>query len=105
MREADVYLYGRPVGVFREVVPQQQYVFAYQGYQGVPISLTMPTSQQVYIFEGFPAFFEGLLPEGYQLDALLKQSKIDRYDLFSQLMAVGHDVVGAVTITERVSDG
>ena len=40
------------------------------------------------------------LPEGYNLEALLRTCKIDRDDLFSQLMAVGMDMVGAVTAQE-----
>jgi HipA-like protein len=36
------------------------------------------------------------------LDALLKQAKIDRNDLFSQLMIVGKDPVGAVSIEEVI---
>ncbi len=42
----------------------------------------------------FPPFFDGLLPEGYQLEGLLKFGKFDRNDLFSQLMAIGEDMVG-----------
>ena len=34
------------------------------------------------------------------LDGLLRQRKIDRDDLFGQLVAVGEDVVGAVTVFE-----
>ena len=44
------------------------------------------------------ADFDGLLPEGVQLTALLQRGKIDKHDLFSQLVAVGADLVGAVTI-------
>ena len=43
---------------------------------------------------------ELLLPEGYQLEALLKRLKIDRDDPFSQLIATGKDMVGSVTIKE-----
>ncbi|MBR9980830.1 MAG: HipA N-terminal domain-containing protein, partial [Desulfatitalea sp.] len=53
-----------------------------------------------YEFETFPPFLEGLLPEGYNLEALLRALKIDRQDLFSQLLAVGTDMVGAVTVRE-----
>ena len=56
--------------------------------------------QKKYTFNKFPPFFEGLLPEGIQLEGLLKLNKIDRNDLFSQLIAVGDDVVGAVTVKE-----
>jgi serine/threonine-protein kinase HipA len=48
----------------------------------------------------FPLFLDGLLPEGIQLEGLLKTRKIDRYDYFSQLVAVGNDMVGAVTVKE-----
>ena len=36
------------------------------------------------------------------LDGLLRQRKVDRGDLFGQLLAVGEDVVGAVTIIEDI---
>lgn len=69
-----------------------------ENYQGAPVSLTMPITKRIYDFRYFPAFFEGLLPEGAQLEALLRQCKIDKSDHFSQLLQVGADVVGAVTI-------
>jgi serine/threonine-protein kinase HipA len=45
-------------------------------------------------------YFDGLLPEGILLEGLLKQRKIDKYDYFSQLVTVGGDLVGAVTVQE-----
>lgn len=79
--------------------PAERYVFVYEsGYAGPPVSLTMPVRPEPYTFEGFPPFFDGLLPEGWQLEALLRQAKLDRGDLFGQLLAVGADTVGAVTV-------
>ena len=52
------------------------------------------------MFDEFPPFFEGLLPEGIQLDALLRQTKIDRNDFFSILLITGKDLVGSVTLEE-----
>lgn len=79
------------------------YRFTYDdAFCGEPVSLTMPTRQQVWEFSRFPAPFEGLLPEGVQLDALLRLRKLDRNDLFGQLLAVGRDVVGSLRI-EAVS--
>jgi serine/threonine-protein kinase HipA len=40
------------------------------------------------------------LPEGHQLAGLLLYGKIDKNDMFSQLMSVGEDMVGAVTVKE-----
>ena len=73
------------------------------GYDGPPVSLALPVRAEPYRFESFPAFFDGLLPEGWQLEALLRNAKLDRDDLFGQLLAVGEDPVGAVTVTERAS--
>ena len=70
------------------------------GYKGLVVSQTMPTKEKVYKFDIFPPFFDGLLPEGIQLEGLLKLKKIDKYDYFSQLIAVGNDMVGVVTVKE-----
>jgi serine/threonine-protein kinase HipA len=75
------------------------YDFSYtDSYAGKGISLTMPARQRHYHYPGFPSFFDGLLPEGYLLEALLKQKKLDANDYFSQLLCVGQDLVGAVTV-------
>ena len=75
------------------------YRFIYEpDFRGEPVSLTMPLTQRVWEFPSFPAPFEGLLPEGVQLEALLRHRKLDRYDLFGQLLAVGQDVVGSLRI-------
>ena len=98
MRRATVSLHGKPAGQLIEI-GDGRFQFTYNGdYAGPPISLTMPVQQAPYDFDGFPPFFDGLLPEGLMLDALLRQLKIDRTDTFSQLCAVGADLVGAVTV-------
>lgn len=101
MRKAKVFVNGIEAGVLSEIKQGDEYVFEYnEGYNGADVSQTMPLSQKKYTFNKFPPFFEGLLPEGIQLEGLLKFNKIDRNDLFSQLMAVGDDMVGAVTVKE-----
>ena len=42
------------------------------------------------------------MPEGFQLEALLRQRKLDRNDRFGQLLQVGADTVGAVTVNEHL---
>jgi len=70
------------------------------GYAGAAISLTLPVRAEPYHFSGFPAIFEGLLPEGPQLEALLRKHKIDRGDVFRQQVTVGADLVGSLTVVE-----
>ena len=101
MRKAKVFVKGKEAGTLTEVVQGSEYLFEYlDDYNGLEVSITLPTKAKVYKFNRFPPFFDGLLPEGIQLDGLLKLKKIDRYDYFSQLMAVGEDMVGAVTVRE-----
>jgi len=103
MKSAKILVSGLEAGILNELDFGKRYRFEYLvSYSGTPVSLTMPISQLVYEFDSFPPFFDGLLPEGYQLEGLLKFGKIDRNDLFSQLMAVGGDLVGNVTVKERI---
>jgi len=101
MRKAKVFFLGEFAGLIEEVEKNKRYKFIYEsGYTGDPISLAMPVKQNEYVFEGFPPFFDGLLPEGVMLEGLVRRLKLDSNDLFGQLMAVGHDMVGAVTVEE-----
>lgn len=98
MKTAKISVNGTLAGELQELERGREYIFNYlPGYSGPSVSLEMPTTQQVYHFDRFPPFFEGLLPEGLMLEGLLRQTKIDRNDLFAQLVAVGGDLVGNVT--------
>ena len=98
LRKARVFVHNQPAGVL-SALSDQEYAFVYDAdYRGAPVSLTMPVSQSYYSFQTFPPFFEGLLPEGAMLGALLKKYKLDKNDFFGQLLVVGDDVVGAVRI-------
>lgn len=99
MHRAEVYFEDVLAGHLVEMDDGKAYQFRYApGYGGPPISLTMPVREEWYHFDDFPPFFDGLLPEGFQLEALLRQKKLDRNDKFGQLLAIGGDTVGAVTI-------
>jgi serine/threonine-protein kinase HipA len=101
MRQAKIYVDNKQAGILTEYTSGISYGFTYlDGYSRSPVSLTLPLRNEAYDFSVFPPFFDGLLPEGYQLEGLLKIGKIDRNDLFSQLMAVGDDLVGNVTVKE-----
>ena len=98
MRTAKVYVNGQFAGLLTEN-DGKRYSFEYlPDYSGASVSYTMPVIQNRFDFVSFPPFFEGLLPEGYNLDAMLKKQKIDKNDYFSQLLAVGKDMVGDVTV-------
>ncbi len=101
MRQAHIFVNKTFAAILIEHEINKKYEVTYtNGYNGNPISLTLPVRAQPYFFSFFPPFLEGLLPEGLQLEALLRQKKIDANDYFSQLVAVGNDLVGAISVKE-----
>ena len=98
MRRAIAMVHGNRAGVLTEVSPAEYYFEYDEKYDGEAVSLTMPLNHKKYGYKSFPPFFEGLLPEGIMLEGLLKIAKIDKKDYFSQLIATGNDLVGAVTV-------
>ena len=101
MRRAKVFVGQIFAGILEEREKGKSYTFRYNDdYKGEPVSLTMPVKGREFSYDTFPPFFDGVLPEGAHLEALLRQAKIDRTDLFSQLLTVGKDLVGNVTVTE-----
>lgn len=100
MKKAEVYQQGVLAGVLEEL-DGGRWRFTYaDGFSGNPVSLTMPVAQTAHESERFPPAFEGLLPEGSQLEAMLRRYKIDRWDLFGQLTMAGQDLVGSLTVKE-----
>ena len=99
MRRALVFVHGVPAAVLEELDRGRSYRLVYgDDYHGPAVSLTMPVRCEPYDCDGFPPFFDGLLPEGVQLEALLRQAKLDADDHLAQLITVGADLVGAVTV-------
>jgi serine/threonine-protein kinase HipA len=104
-RGALVRQHGQPAGHLAEA-PGGAWTFTYlPGYSGPPVSLVIPLRADPHHFASFPPFLEGLLPEGPQLEAMLRRHKIDRGDCFRQLITVGQDLVGSLTPEERPEAG
>ena len=70
----------------------------------VPVSLTLPLSNQSYESKTLFPFFDGLIPEGWLLNAVSRSWKIDRKDRFGLLLAACKDSVGDVTIKNSPED-
>lgn len=100
MRKAQIYQQAALAGIVEEVeIGRWRFTYA-DGFAGEPVSQTMPVSQSIHEFDRFPPVFEGLLPEGIQLEAMLRRCKLDRADLFGQLITAGQDLVGSLTVKE-----
>jgi len=101
MKKARVYNFSDYAGELIEYERNKSYKFIYNdNYTGPPISVTMPRDKKEYEYQNFPPFFEGLLPEGIQLNALVRQTKTDKNDFLSILIITGRDLVGSVTVEE-----
>ena len=100
MSKAEIYQQGTLAGILEELDRNRYRLVYASGYRGQPISLALPVRETPYEFDKFPPIFEGLLLEGMQLEAMLRQYKIDKKDMFKQLIAVGQDVVGSLTVKE-----
>ena len=99
VRVAKVFVNAVFAGLLTEYERNKHYIFEYSvEYSGQAVSLTMPLAKKKYEYATFPPFFDGLLPEGSQLEALLRLAKLDRDDNFGQLLMVGADLVGNVTL-------
>ncbi|RYZ90145.1 MAG: toxin HipA [Proteobacteria bacterium] len=99
MKTAKVFVNNKAAGRLIERERGKSYEFVYDDtYQGTPVSLSMPVAKKHFVFDSFPPFFDGLLPEGERLEALLRKRKVDAKDYMEQLIAVGSDMVGAVTV-------
>ncbi|MGB0744837.1 MAG: type II toxin-antitoxin system HipA family toxin [Opitutales bacterium] len=82
-----------------------QYTFEYDSsYQGPPVFLGWDRAQSRREWNTFPAAFDSLLPEGVLLDQLLIKYKLDRSDKWGQLIAVGLDLTGFVSVIPEDSD-
>ena len=91
-RKANVYFKKRLAGRLWEA--DHGYVFKYDpSYlaQGQAISLSLPFRAEPYESERLPAFFEGLLPEGWYQEIASKVLKADSADRFGMLLATCRD--------------
>ena len=66
------------------------------------VSLTLPKREAAYTSKTLFAFFDGLIPEGWLLDVVVRNWKLDSKDRFGLLLASCADCIGAVSVREVV---
>ena len=104
-RKAFVYVCNQYAGLLEET--DAGYSFAYdQKYlaseKPLPVSLTLPLQEQPYESQTLFAFFDGLIPEGWLLDIVSHNWKIDQNDRFGLLLAACRDCIGNVSIRGEI---
>ena len=102
-RKAYVYVRNIFAGVLSET--DEGYSFSYTSEylssdDSGAVSLTLPLTEQTYTSKTLFSFFDGMIPEGWLLDAVSRNWKIDPKDRFGILLVACKDSIGNVSIKE-----
>lgn len=102
-RTAYVYVRDTFAGTLKET--DSGYSFLYDSeylsnQNATAVSLTLPIQQEEYTSKTLFAFFDGLIPEGWLLDLVSHNWKINRKDRFGLLLVACKDPIGNVRIKE-----
>ena len=103
-RTAQVMVRGELAGLLSET--DEGYTFEYDSKylekeSPSPVSLTLPITDTPYSSKTLFAFFDGLIPEGWLLDLVVKNWKLDARDRFGILLVACKDPIGNVSIMEK----
>lgn len=100
-RKASIYVQNQFAGILSET--DEGYRFSYceeylQKENAVALSLLIPLTDATYESSVLFPFFDGLIPEGWLLNIVSRNWKIDRNDRFGLLLASCKDCIGDVSI-------
>ena len=103
-RTAYIYVRERFAGILKET--DSGYSFKYdEGYlslsDSTAVSLTLPKRKEEYESKYLFPFFDGLIPEGWLLNVVTHNWKLDRNDRFGILLAACRDPIGNVSVWEE----
>lgn len=100
-RTAYVYVRETFAGILKETDAGYSFVYdsAYlESELPTAVSLTLPLQKKEYTSKTLFAFFDGLIPEGWLLDVVSNNWKIDRKDRFGLLLVACKDPIGNVIV-------
>ena len=100
-RKGKVYVQNQYAGLIRET--DRGYEFSYdKAYlsleNALPVSLTLPLREEAYVSNTLFPFFDGLIPEGWLLNVVERNWKLDGSDRFGLMLVACKDCIGDVRI-------
>ena len=103
-RKAYVYVRNHYAGELNEI--DSGYSFQYdEDYlkmvSSTVVSLTLPFKKEPYLSKSLFPFFDGLIPEGWLLEVVVRNWKIDHKDRFGLLLVACKDCIGNVSVSEE----
>ena len=101
LREGLVFVQNVFAGIISETT--DGYQFVYDKYyldseKPLSVSLTMPITDKPYESKTLFPFFDGLIPEGWLLNVIVHNWKINEKDRFGLLLVACRDCVGDVSV-------
>ena len=98
MKKAKVYVDDILAGMLVET-DEGFYTFSYfKDYKGDDVSLTLRKRDKQYTSKVLFPFFDGLIPEGWLLDKIVKNWKLNINDRMELLLTCCKDCIGNVRI-------
>ncbi|MBR0036678.1 MAG: HipA N-terminal domain-containing protein [Bacteroidales bacterium] len=101
MRQAKIYRKGIFAGILTE--DGGEYRFRYDSMylaqeEALPVSLTFPLQEEEFVSPILFPFFDGLIPEGWLLDVVLRNTDISILDRMSLLLLCCKECIGSVSV-------
>ena len=103
-RTAYVFVRNVFAGCLRETDTGYSFVYDPQYLQSETascVSLTLPLREEEYTSKTLFSFFDGLIPEGWLLNIVSRNWKIDTRDRFGLLLVACKDPIGNVQVKEE----
>lgn len=99
-RIAYVYVRNIFAGILSETDFGYSFVYddEYLKKYSSPVSLTLPLREEEYVSKTLFSFFDGLIPEGWLLNIVSKNWKLNQDDRFGLLLVACKDPIGNVSI-------
>jgi len=102
-RTAYVYVRDTFAGTLKETDAGYSFVYDSEylaGEASTAVSLTLPMQAEEYTSKTLFPFFDGLIPEGWLLNIVTENWKIEPKDRFGLLLVACKDPIGNVRIKE-----
>ena len=102
-RTAYVYVRDTFAGTLKETDAGYSFVYDSEylaGEASTAVSLTLPMQTEEYTSKTLFPFFDGLIPEGWLLNIVTENWKIEPKDRFGLLLVACKDPIGNVRIKE-----
>lgn len=103
-RKAYVYVRECLAGVLSETDDGYSFTYDHEYINmkdASQVSLTLPIQKEIYYSKTLFSFFDGIIPEGYLLNIVANNWKINQDDRFSLLLVACKDSIGNVSIREE----